>query len=291
MQKELDGLGIDPAPLQEDKTLEDSVAEADDADNLDPDSGLDKTDTSDEDEEGKPPVKVPNQDVIRQAAIARAQRRGNKIRQLEETVSKLATSVEAFLNKDKVVEANNEIEQYANKYNLNPEGIKGLVDMIEKKIGVQNRIEKPVEYQAEHAPEYDEVEQREVFEGEWDELLPKIEEQYPHASASQIREAQKLMNEVAHSSPQLAEYDLEDILNSPKYSQRFKDLLFNPKRKTFEAGRTVERGKLEEDVDLENANINSPRKALAAQKALFRATGGDGTRIHDPKSNQYSDLN
>ena len=270
LQQEMDELGIEPATLENDNTLEASL---EDDDNLSQDSELDNTDKAEESAEEETPAKV-QKDLIKDKVKERAERRGNRIRNLEETVNNLAKSVQAFLDKGKTEEAQDEIADYSAKHNLDAEGIKELVSIIEKRVG---KTDAPVETE----PEYNESEQKEIFNADWDELLPKIEEQYPHASASQIREAQKLMDEVSHSSPQLASYDLEDIFNSPKYSQKFKDILFSNKKRTFESGRTVERGKLEEDIDFENIDISTPEKALKAKAALYKATGGQTTEMFD----------
>ena len=278
LQKEMDKLGIEPATLTEDKTLEASLVE--DEPDFDPSVDLDKTiedkeNVQEEEQKNQPPIKVPNKEKAQEAIKERIERRGNRIKALEDkfgTVETTLKNIESLLQNGKPQQAEDKISSYAEKHNLNADGIKELVGIIKEDLGVIKQEEKPIAKNEEFP---------DVFKEEWEELLPKLEEQYPNATATQIREAQKLMDEISHSTQQLANYELEDILNSPKYSQQFKDLLFSQKKKTFEAGRTIEHGKLEEDIDFDNSNIDNPKKALDMQKALYKATGGVATMMYE----------
>lgn len=281
LEEEVKELGLEPS------TLEEETQEAPLSDDDDTEAELDKPAESEEkseDEESKTPPKVP--DIVRQKSQERAQRRALKMRNLEDKVTGVESKIDkivTLLESGKPIEAQDKFDEYAQKYNLDPKGIKELAELIgQKKEEAKEPIkpnlvwdEEMQDYVEEESVVWDDAEQKEIFDNEWDEILPKIEERYPHASASQVREAQKFMDELAHQSPQLADYDLEDIFDSPKYAQQFKDILFSPKKKTFESGRNAERGTLEEEVDFDNFTPDSPAKAQKMKEALYRATGGE----------------
>ena len=283
LQQELDKLGIEPVSPQEDNSLDASL---EDDDNLSQDEDLNKTVKTEEEskdetkvKDEKPQAKV-SSEFLQKKAEERSIRRQNRITQVEQKLGSFEATlneIKSLIVKGKPEQAEDKITTYAQKHNLDAEGIKELVNIIGEKFSDKTKTEeKPVEEDA--------------FNDEWGLLLPKLEAQYPNANASQIKEAQKLLDEIAHSSPQLATYDLEDIINSPKYNQKFKDILFSAKKKTFEAGRTVERGKLEEDIDFDNLSIDSPAKALKAKEALYKATGGHGAKMFESGSGNGMDV-
>lgn len=288
MQKQLDELGIEQPTLEEDKTLDASLQEDDNLDRGDLD--LDKKPEEEDktaSKEQEAPSDVPEKENIAKLEYQkRAERRNQKIKSLEEKVSGVESTLNkivSLLEKGKANEAEDKFKSYAEKHNLDVEGVKELAGLIKEEVGIKN--EQPT---TEDKQSFDEAEQKEIFEREWDELLPKLAEQYPNATIIQVKEAQKLMDEISHSSPQLAEYELEDILNSPRYSQKFKDILFSPKKKTFDSGRTSERGKLDENIDFENMNIDTPEKAIKAKELLYKATGGDGAVMFDGVGDRHT---
>lgn len=281
LQNKVKELGEEPLPLESDLETDKSLEAPEPGEDPDQEDDLDKV-VGEEQPEKKVEPSIKQPDIIREKSQERAQRRGKERQQMRQEIAELKETVNKLLDKGKTEEASNELTEYAKEQKLDPVQLEKLVGIIEKRVG---KVEKQPEIKTkekEPTEEYNEAEEKEIFDGEWDELLPKIEEQHPHASASQIREAKKLMDTLSHSDPKLASYDLEDIFNSPKYQQKFKDLLFSPKKKTFESGRNVDKPKLEEDIDWENINIDTPEKALKAKEALFKASNGRRATMFSP---------
>ena len=265
MQKELDELGNESNALNH-ENFEDNTQISEDGlfeDNT-LDVNLDKSPKTEE------PVEVPvKENIAKEKFQERFAKRNNKIKDLEDKVGGLQSSIDriaSLLEKGQGEAAKDKFDEYATKHNLDAVGIRELAGIIKEEVSGKVQSEEKVESA--------QVDDEDNFSTEWEEFLPEIEKDYPKMTASQAREVEKLMDEISHSSPRLANYELADIFNSPKYNQRFKDILFQGK-KMFESGRSITKGSIEKP-SFENMEINSVHDALAASNELFRMAEEQG---------------
>lgn len=274
LQRELDELGNETTALDH-ENFEDNTSISEDG--LFEDNSLDVKLNN----EAEEPVKVqpnkeePKETIAEQKFKERQAKRNNRIQSLESEIGGLKSSINeivSLLKSGKAEDAKDEFDEYAEKHNLDAAGIKELASIITSKVSTNQPKEEPVS-------EINEDFSDDSFDTEWNEFLPEIEQNFPKATFSQIKQVQELLDEIAHSSPQLAQYDLADIFHSPKYNQQFKDILFTGK-KMFESGRTVTKGDIEKP-NLMDMEINSAADAMKAQEEFSRiADSFEASPIH-----------
>lgn len=115
------------------------------------------------------------------------------------------------------------LAEIAKKRNLDAEGLKEIADALKKDI-LKNTGELPADVQeklklldslrADKEKRDGEQKVREDairFEGEWNTLTSQLKTLYPNATASELSEAKKQMDEISHT-PDFAKYDLDYVL-------------------------------------------------------------------------------
>lgn len=80
-----------------------------------------------------------------------------------------------------------------------------------------------------------ELEDKETFSNEWEKFEVSLEKEFPRASSSQIREARKAMDELAHA-PQFADKEFDYVYFKNK--DIFDEILSPIRKKTFESHET-----------------------------------------------------
>ena len=112
-----------------------------------------------------------------------------------------------------------------------------------------------------------ELEQHEIFNEEWTDTEVSLKAQFPNATAEQLAKAKATMKELAYTD-QYVEKEMDYILFKEK--SKFDAVLFSPKQKTFESGKTptVE---FNESDELEDFPENgTPAEVLAWEKKRDR---------------------
>lgn len=96
------------------------------------------------------------------------------------------------------------------------------------------------------------------FNNEWTNLLPDIQKQFPNASQNELKEAKKIMDELAHSKD-FHDKDLDYVLfkNQDKFSAILK--VAKGKKAGETASKEIESSDDEEDIDLDPENM-TPEK-------------------------------
>jgi hypothetical protein len=137
-----------------------------------------------------------------------------------------------------------DIDATAKALNVKPEQLREIVKLSRKSFETELKTLQDKVAKYESKTQDDEIaEQEEIFNSEWEEVTPSIQEQFPNASKEQLAKAQDHMDELAHSE-KYQNYDLDYILFKEKAA--FEKILFSPKKKGFESGATPERN-LDED--------------------------------------------
>ena len=262
LQRELDELGNEPEALNR-ENFEDNTSISEDG--LFEDNSLDVNLNKEAEEpvKAQPTKEEPKETIAEQKFKERQAKRNNRFQTLESEIGGLKSSISeivTLLKSGKTEDAKDEFDEYAEKHGLDAAGIKELASIITSKVSVAQPVQEKI-------AETDSLEtdlSEDSFEPEWNEFLPEIEQNFPKATFSQIKQVQELLDEISHSSPKMAQYDLSDIFHSPKYHQQFKDILFTGK-KMFESGRAVTKGDIEKP-NLMDMEINSAADALRAQE-------------------------
>jgi hypothetical protein len=117
-----------------------------------------------------------------------------------------------------------------------------------------------------------EREQDEIFNTEWNEVLPSIKTQYPNATDEQLQSAKDALDELSHSE-KYHEMDMDYILFKEKES--LGKILFSPKQSTFESPRTAPLDDTSDEWPEITANM-TPNQILAAEKKRERIAEGLG---------------
>lgn len=231
----------------------------------------------DEDLETKPRY---TKEQIRDMAVERQQRRQGRYAQLESKMetfeSKLDKLVDA-LSKGNLTATQSEskVEQWAKKNKFDPNQAKELADAIlGDRVEPKQQEEEQLETLSTNSLAVDDPElEKQYFEAEWEESLEDIETIYPNASNSQMIAAKKLLDEISHSSPKLVQYELVDIMNSPRFKSQFDDILNTPKKRGFEEGRNRESRTREVNFD---SQVTGTKQALEMEQKLFELAQQSG---------------
>ncbi len=108
------------------------------------------------------------------------------------------------------------------------------------------------------------------FDKEWSEFLPDLRKEFPNATADQLAEAREAMDIIAHSTKnKLYRMPLDYVFYKTK--DEFKDILFSPKQRTFERGRTsmtTHEGKEKGKVEIPELGNQTPDSMEALENAL-----------------------
>lgn len=230
---------------------------------------------------------------IRELAQQRQGQRRGRVNELENKVGSLESKI------DKLVDAiskggltanqtESKVEQWAKKYNFDSEQAKELAaSILEDRQEPTNQTEEESELEQPitHSLDVDDPEmEKAYFEAEWEENISDIESIYPNASNSQMIAAKKLLDEISHSSARLVQYELVDIINSPRFKSQFDDILKSPRKRGFEEGRNRE--SRQGDVNKFDRPINGTKAALEMEQQLFdMAKNSENTPLISPHGN------
>ena len=193
----------------------------------------------------------------------RESKRREELEGLKSEISELKDLVKGFVtakNPDEKAEAKDELEVFAEKYGTDVNSIKELSDILMAKFKKDNPDKPALDDKQKEAIELAH------FNTEFDEFTSSIFEEYPNASAKQVAEAKKLMQDLAFQKGNNLK-PLDEIYALKK--KDFEDVLFSPRRKTGESGKLGD-VKESEPEDLESIEINSVSSALKAQKLLSK---------------------
>ena len=169
-------------------------------------------------------------------------------KELSDLRTQLAEAKKGNLTPQENKELDADIETTAKSLNVKPDQLREIVKLSRKSFekelkDLQDKVSK-----YESRTQDDEVaEQEEIFNGEWDEVMPSLKEQYPNATKEQLEKAYDQMDELAHSE-KYQNYDLDYILFKEKSA--FEKVLFSPKKKGFESGSTPEHNAEEGDEEM-----------------------------------------
>lgn len=142
------------------------------------------------------------------------------------------------------------IEEQAKALGVKPEVLKKLGEVTDKMFEAKygDKIKKIDEFEQERTKVKDTQfaqDQKQIFDTEWGKTAPIIKEKFPNATDEQVKEAQKVMDKLAHSK----EYHvlpMNKILNAE--IDVFTKILHNPSKKGLETGR---KSGSEQDNDFE----------------------------------------
>ncbi len=223
----------------------------------------DTEEVEDSEEESKTEeVKEPQKDAAKQHFKQREGRRNNELKELAgkvDTLTGLVQQLAQARSPEKQEEAKDELADFASEQNLDAEGLKRLVGIIQKKI-------QPADKPAEQEPEYKEAEEAQIFNVEWDDFQEQVEEKFKNSTPSQWKKAKVLMDELSHSED-YHDKDLDYVYFKNK--QAFDDILFAPKKKSAETSRVGDAEYEEEGTDFDN-EITNVKDAIKAQKDMYK---------------------
>jgi hypothetical protein len=193
--------------------------------------------------------------------------------EMKSQIDEIKSRYEERESKEYQQEMESEINQLAQQHKASPEVIKGILDMAAKR--VQPQTDPTIK------SELEEYREQTAFNREWDGLLDELTETYPNASYAQLRQAQKLMDDLSHSEDyslegngenvplseilELEEAEFDKILASPRASKGFEskghsapDRDENEKRKKpdFESMSFDEIRKWEDERDAETSRLD-----------------------------------
>jgi len=158
---------------------------------------------------------------------------------------------------------------------VSPDVLKTLTDVISKRVLPKDSLEaiekaKKTSY---------EQEQSAIFNNEWTKLESSLKTQYPNASQSQIDEAKKEMDKMAHTE-QFHKFDLDYVLFK---NQKAFDVVLNTK-----AGKSFESGKIQNyDKPVKNAFLDFDEETattdqlIAAEAEMRQMAKTDSIRVTD----------
>ena len=172
----------------------------------------------------------------------------------------------------------------ATKHNLDAEGLAEIAKVLESNImknledsgklkvspEVQNKLDELDRILTERSAQAEQSH----FDGEWTKLVPEIQKQFPNASANELAEAKKVMDELSHTK-EFHDKDLDYVLfkNQSKFSTILK--LAKGKKAGESPAREVEvQEENEDDIDLDPENID-PEKMGRYQKHKIKSKSGD----------------
>ena len=127
-----------------------------------------------------------------------------------------------------------EIKRLATEKELDPEVLKGIIELARKGVPSEDPSLK-TELETLKA-EREEREQREIFDSEWNSVLPALQKDFPNASPEQLAAAKAQIDELAHSE-KYHEMDMDYVIFKERAA--LEKTLFSPKKATFESSRPV----------------------------------------------------
>jgi hypothetical protein len=165
-------------------------------------------------------------------------------------------------------EVSEDIKQFASKYkdaDGNPLNAEFLEDFAAA-IVAKTTKSLPVDLQklSELTAKDKAQEENNQFNNEWDKVLSKIKGQFPNASDEQLSKAKTEMKET------LSKSDVKDMeyLYLHKAADKFKTILFSPKRKTAESGHVGEADMPDEGDTPFNYETLTPERASKVQSEI-----------------------
>lgn len=200
-----------------------------------------------------------------------------KLEKLKEEMSKTAP------NETKTDDLEEEVAKLAKDLDFDPDKIKKIIEVARK--GMELSAEDKLTLQ--NIKEQKEVqEQEKIFNEEW-QTLP-LKEQFPNASKEQLDKAKETMDELAHSE-KYHDMDMDYILFKEK--DKFSEILFSPKQKTFESGKLVPTSEENDEFPEFNPNMtpaqfeafekkrNKASENMGKEKVLVRTTDDSGRSV------------
>jgi hypothetical protein len=215
-----------------------------------------------------------------QAKFQREMKQGFK--EMADAIKALATSktsAQVEEKKEEVQEQVDRISEIATKQGLDPEGLKELFKAFQEEtlksipLDKLNSLDKfaPIAKNMSEQITAQEIESQ--FSEEWTSFLPDIARSYPNATDAQREKAKELMKKLATSEDygyvegKHEAYPLSYILF--KEGDKFKDVLFSPKKKTAESSQLGEaddfssNGENLEDLSFEDLTPDRAAKLTA----------------------------
>lgn len=184
-------------------------------------------------------------------------------------------------------EVADDIKTFAEKNGLDADAISGLAIVLQKQLSKQLGIPESkmqlLDKVGELLPVLEQVkttaaEQQDAqhFEGEWTSYLPEIKKEFANATPEQVTKARELMDELAHSeayglTEQHPAFPLDYVFFKEK--EKFKEILFSPKRKTAEPSHIGSAGDAEPsslDLEPEEFTKDSVERLQAGIAAHYR---------------------
>lgn len=193
----------------------------------------------------------------------RAELQADYDKKFEDLKKELAKSPEAPATEH----LEDEIASLAKELDFDPEKTRKLIEVARKGVETLSPEDKKAieEYRSEKTlreQERVDREQNEIFETEWNQVLPSLKEQYPNASPEQISAAKAQIDELAHSE-KYADTDIDYVLFKEKES--IGKTLFSPKKSTFESARPVAIDTESDEWPEITANM-TPNQIVAAER-------------------------
>lgn len=216
--------------------------------------------------EAEPPLATPPRQ--QQEFRKRNERRREEMEELKsslketnQTVDRLAKMLEQSIKPKEEVD---ELETLAKEYQFDPNGMKRIVEYVEKKI-------------VSKLPKEEKKAEQEGFSNEWEQFSDSLLDEFPKASSAQLREAKKTMKELAY---------LKENLNVPmdyifyKHKDEFENLLKGGGRKSAESGRVGTVTEDEPDKTGVITNIRNASDAIKASRLLDDMLGEEKYEVH-----------
>lgn len=178
-------------------------------------------------------------------------------------------------NEEKAETLEDDVKELAKKLNFDEDKTRAIIEVARKGMGTTLSAEDKAILDTFKASSL-ENEQRQIFQTEWNGVLPSLKEQFPNATDEQLSKAQAKMDELSHNED-YHDKDMDYIIFKEK--TEFDKLLFSPKQKTFESRNGV--APVQDEVaDLEEFNPTwSPAQVEIWEKKRQNIMDSNG---HEP---------
>lgn len=127
-----------------------------------------------------------------------------------------------------------EIAKLAEEKEIDPEVLKRIIDVARKGVETSPEDKSLLEEVKVMRQERADREQQDIFDSEWNQVLPSLQKEFPNASEEQMSKAKGQLDELSHSE-KYHDMDIDYVVFKEK--EALGKTLFSPKKATFESAR------------------------------------------------------
>lgn len=157
-------------------------------------------------------------------------------RELKQKYRELKQQLADATTQKEVDAISDEINEIAKEAQADPKVIQKIVDLARReskplKEEMPDGDESEEEESEDKAVVIDPVAEKQYFDKEWSDVLPSLQEKYPDASESQLKEAKKIIDQESHKAT-FRDKELDYVIF--KTTEKLDELLASPKKKGLE---------------------------------------------------------